>query len=182
MQGLLDYISSIILGGMVFVSLIAFYGQIDESQVTQVLSSMVQAECTSATEVLEYDFRKVGFGVTDSEKIALADPAGIRFAADIDANGSVDSVQYYLSLLPVQGASNTKSRVLYRRVNGMDTPLLTGVTSFGIRYYDRAGNTTTIPSAIRSFDVWLTMESDAAVDTQYAGVVWHRTFKPINLR
>lgn len=182
MHGFMDYVSSIILGGMVFLSLMSFYGQVDESHMSQVLSSVVQEECTSATEIMESDLRKVGFGVTDSVKIALPDSAGIRFAADIDGNGTVDSVSYFLSLFPVSGASNARTRILYRRVNGADTPVLTGVTSFRMRYYDRSGNSTLIPSAIRSFDIRLTLESDAPVDSQYAGVVWSRTFKPHNLR
>lgn len=182
MQGFMDYISSVVLGGMVFISLMSFYGQIDESHMAQVLSSVVQEECTCATEIMESDLRKVGFGVTDTVKIALPDSTGIRFAADIDGNGSVDSVSYYLSLFPVSGASNARTRVLYRRVNGQDTPVLTGVTSFRIRYYDRTGNSTLIPSAIRLFDVRLTHESDSAIDGQYSGVVWNRTFKPHNLR
>jgi hypothetical protein len=182
MQYLLDYLSSMIIGGTVFFTLITFYGQINESHMVQIVNSIVQEECASATEVMEYDFRKVGYGVTDTVKITLADSSVVRFASDIDANGSIDSVAYYLSTVPISGASNQRRRILYRRVNGQDTPMLTGVTLFRVRYYDGAGNTTTALASIRSFDVALTLESDAAVDGQYAGVVWNRTFKPNNLR
>ena len=182
MAGILDYVSSIALGGMVFLSLMAFYGQVDETHMSQVLSANIQEECSSATEILESDLRKVGFGVVDTVKFGLATTAAVRFAADIDANGTVDSVSYYLSLFPASGSSNPDTRILYRRVNGVETPLLTNVTSLSLNYYDRSGNTTLFPSQIRSFDVRMTLKADAPVDGQYAGVVWSRTFKPHNLR
>jgi Tfp pilus assembly protein PilW len=182
MHSILDYIGSVVLGGIVFLALLNFYGSMNSSNEEQMMASIVQEDYTSATEVIAYDFRKIGFGSTDSVKVTEADTARIDFKGDVDANGAVDAVSYYLSNTPPSGAANTKRRTLYREVNGVAVPLLSNVTKLNLRYFDAAGAQTATLKNIKSLSVSMTLEADVAYNNVYPGISWERNFTPYNLR
>ena len=182
MNAVLDYIGSVALGGMIFLTLISFYGTINTSHEEQMMSSIVQEDYNSATEVIAYDFRKIGFGSTDSTKVTTADTTRLDFLGDVDANGTVDQVSYYLTNTPPAGAANNKRRILYREVNGAAVPLLTNVTAFKLRYFDASGSQTIVLKNIKSLNVAMTIEADIAYNDVYPGVSWERNFTPFNLR
>ncbi len=182
MSSFLDYIGSVALGGMIFLTLINFYGSMNSSHEEQMMANIVQEEYNSATEVIAYDFRKIGFGSSDTAKVKTADTTRVDFVGDVDANGAVDQVSYYLSNTPPAGAANQKRRTLYRQVNGVSLPLLTNVTAFRLKYYDTNGSQTSVLKNIRSLSVAMTLEADVAYNNVYPGISWERNFTPYNLR
>ena len=124
----MDYVISLVFGGVAFVLVLGFQLGLREAATGQVFSGAVQQDLVSATRTLEYDFQKIGFGCTDSLKIVQADTSAIEFKSDIDADGVVDLVSYSLGS-PVPGSSNPAARMLFRKINGDPSmPIAGGVS------------------------------------------------------
>jgi hypothetical protein len=182
MKESIDYILSLIFGGMAFTMLINFQIGVGNTASEQIFESAVQGDLNTATSILAYDFQKIGYGSTDSVKVTQADTSTISFKSDIDANGTVETVKYYLGET-VPGSMNPNSRMLYRQING-GTPnvIAGGVSKFRLSYYNSAGSPTSVLSQVRSVYVALTVESNYGTDSTYPAVCWERTIKPRNLR
>lgn len=192
MNSVIDYIGSMVTGGMVFVMMVGFYFNIGTVGVTQSLTSSVQEDMASVNQVLEYDIRKAGYRVTGNTKISRADSTAVTLRQVLnETTGQLDSVQYYLSATPHPKSQNPNARVLYRVINGQTKTLTTlGVTRFRLWYYNASGDTTSTLTSIRSMKVALALESlnrmqtndqDSAL-TRYPSAYWERVLKPQNLR
>ena len=183
MNSMIDYIGSMITGGTVFIVMLSYYFNISTTAVSQVFSATTQEDMTSISEILEYDFRKAGYGVTDSVVFTIADSNRVAIRGDFDDNGVIDTVQYWLSTTQMPESSNPQARILYRRSNGSTVRLTpNAITLFGLTYYDPSGAITTDPEQIRSVRISLNMECKLSYDTQPAGEYWERVIKPQNLR
>jgi hypothetical protein len=170
------------MGGTLFVSLLNFYTGIADAQSSQTFSSAVQQDVTSTTQIIESDFQKIGYGSTDSAKVIRADSVSITFKADINADGVIDTVRYYLGG-STPGTQNTQSWILYRSVNSKQVSSVAGgVSGFWIWYYNSSGSATTVLSQIRSLRVRMTVQSSYGIDGKYPAVCWDRMIRPRNLR
>jgi hypothetical protein len=140
----------------------------------------------SVGTVLEHDFRKIGYckdwtKIPDPTKaILFADTSSIKFLTDINNNGSVDTLYYYLG--PTSELSNTpnpRDRLLYRVVNG-ETPKSSnvGITKFYLTYYDTFGNVlatpVAIPGQIQKMQIDLQVENPEPIDSTYVVAFWRQ--------
>ncbi|MBI4548295.1 MAG: hypothetical protein HY707_09965 [Ignavibacteriae bacterium] len=178
-----DFLCSIVIGGIILTMVLGFNTNIAEKSVTQSFNSIVQSNLTTVTSMLEHDFRKMGYFVFDSLKVLLADTNNIIFRADLDNDGTIDTVGYRMSYTRDTTCVNPRARILYRVISnqGMQSIHL-GVTQFKLWYYDGQGFPTANLSNIKSIKVAFHVESMAPYDTIYAGAYWERVIKPKNLR
>jgi hypothetical protein len=183
MNAMIDYIGSMITGGAVFIMMVSYYLNISATAVTQMFNSTAQEDMTSITEIIEYDFKKAGYRVSDSTAFATIDSNRVALRGDFDNNGSMDTVSYWLSNTQMPGAENPSAKILYRR-SGNSTVQLTnnGVTRFRIWYYGQDGNSTADKQSVRFTRVALNVEGKLSYDGQRAGVYWERIIKPQNVR
>jgi hypothetical protein len=204
MSALHDLLGSIIIGGIVLLMLLTFNGNVMQSAGVQTFNTVVQSNLTTTTNILEYDFRKIGYrvaGVQDSACI-YADSNKVIVRGDFNNDGTVDRLAYYISTTQAPGSSNPKSRILYRQLNfNPAQPMNVGVTRFQLRYYTAAGaqltgNPISSPGAIKSYRITINVEGKERFvdsqptktlgnpfgDTTFVGAYWQRTFKPINVR
>jgi hypothetical protein len=190
MQELFDIICSFVIGGVILVLLLGFNFNIVEGAATQVYKLSAQTYLTAVTDILENDFRKLGYNACTSShdsSITFATDDKLTFKSDINDDGTVELLQYYLDEQPVQGFPNPRLHVLYRVVNGTSQAMDVGITSLVFSYYDRSGQPllsrpVASPSAIRSIKVAMILESKVPYDTTYSGVCWERVIYPKNLR
>ncbi|MEW6510985.1 MAG: hypothetical protein AB1428_08520 [Bacteroidota bacterium] len=183
MGEMLQYVGSLFSGGVIFLMLITFFAGIGETAVTQTFSTTVQENFVSATENIERDFRGIGYGVTDSIGVLLADSSRLIYRTDLGDDGVIDTIMYELGPLLSWGGGNPRARILYRSVNGAPPiPVATGVTEFTLQYFDSAGTPALADKDVRALHVAMTLESDTHIEGGYPGVYWHRTVKPKNLR
>ncbi len=95
MNTILDIIGSFIIGG--FLLLIAltmldtntkhFYANGDDL--------IVQQNLTAITRTLEFDLKKMGYGIPEWNNIVItADSTDLKFRSDINRNGVIDTVQW----------------------------------------------------------------------------------------
>ncbi len=190
MQVIYDIIGSIIIGGIILLMLLSFNSSVMEGSAVQTFNSIVQSNVTSLTDMIEYDFRKMGYrvGTIHDTGIVYADSVRILMRGDFNNDKVVESLAYYLDVVTNSGHVNPRSRILYRQVNnGVAQKINLGITKFRLTYYDLndnliAENPIKLPSTIRAIRLAINIESTSPWDQTYAGGTWERTITPKNLR
>jgi len=180
----INLLGSIIIGGLLFLMINRFNSSLSQNSKEQVLTSVTMENSTSITRLIEFDFNRMGLRVPlTTSSVVLADSNRITFLSDIDDNGVVDSVRYFVSDTSlVTSTVNPRDRILYRLVNNQaQTDAALGVTRFHIRYLDQLGYTTTNLSQIRTFVITIRVESIAPYDQQYPSFYWQTRISPPNL-
>jgi hypothetical protein len=199
-----DLIGSIIIGGIILLMLIAFNGNVIEGAATQTFKGIVDGNLTTITDILENDFRKMGYRVAAVQDSAVlyADSGRIMFKGDINDDGIMDTVQYYIDTVNSSLTANPNDKVLHRKINSQSAlAMYVGMIGFRIQYFTRTdslikSNPVPAPSAIKSVKVSLNIQSTQRIfdtrrsayiespfnDTSYAGACWERTIKSQNVR
>ncbi len=106
---------------------------------------IVQYNASGIIDVLEEDFKNIGSGVTGTA-FSRADSNDAVYYVDLEADGTIDSVRYFLGdTNSAAGTQNPRDRILYRIEN--DEPQLDaalGVVDFKLKYFDENGNETMV--------------------------------------
>jgi hypothetical protein len=187
MTVMMDLIGSALIAGFVVLMGLRLNAGLVGSTDTAAANLTVQESMVDIVRTIEYDFRKMGYGLADPKfAIAIADSDHLRFRADMDRDGDIDSVDWYVGT-PVTHLPNPNIRVLYRRVN-MGTPVgaALGVTQFRLRYLTQDGVPTTVLSQMWIIETTLRVESPYRVadqvktderyeDMRYAAAFWRQT-------
>lgn len=174
---LIDILGSTLIGGMLLLILFRLHDANSENLMTYGAELITQQNLVATVEVLEYDFRKIGY-CKDWEKIPdpsraiiSADSNSIKYLTDVgtgsDPNGDgiVDTMHYYLG--PASDlivTDNPRDRMLYRVINGA-TPAGSnlGITEFKLKYFNALGDSIafpiTVPGEIYTMQINITVES-----------------------
>lgn len=183
---LLDILGSIIIGGVMMTIAYRLSDTITDRTYNHSGELTIQQNLATVAQIVEYDFRKIGYCknwnlIPDPTKAILyADSSEIKFYTDIDNNGTVDSIRYYLGpTSQLTGTSNPRDRLLYRVLNN-ESPKSSnlGVTQFYLVYFDALGDTITPPvgvnGGITSIEINLTVESTDAYDQKISKAFWRQ--------
>ena len=168
---------------MLLLSILSLNADIMQTATINNLGTNAQQNVTNIVSILEYDFRKIGYRVP-SGKDAITDmtDSTIDFLADVDNDGNVDSVSFYLGpTSEPSGTENPNDRYLYRRVNGTANDVALGITSWTLTYYNVSGSITATPANVRSIRISFTVETIIPFDTTYGSARWEGRFTPKNL-
>ena len=184
---IIDIIGSMFVGGLLLIILFRLNNSATSTLYNNTSELIVQQAMVSVVEVLESDFRKIGYckdwtKIPDpSKSILYADSNSIKFLTDLNNDGVVDSLYYYTG--PTSELSNTpnkKDRLLYRVVN-KDVPRSAnvGVTQFTLKYFDALVNTinqspVTLPALIKSIQIDIQFENTEAWDSVYTVSFWRQ--------
>lgn len=183
---LLDIMGSIIIGGILMMVTWRLSDAATEKTYNYSGELSLQQSLTTIAQIIETDFRKVGFCADwnkfpdPTKAIVYGDASSIIFLADIDLDADMDSIRYYLGpTSELISTPNPRDRLLYRVVN--NEPALSanlGVTQFGLVYLDALGDTlpppVTTPGSISSLEINLAVENVAAYDTAYTSAFWRQ--------
>lgn len=196
MNSILDNVLSFIIGGAVMLLLSVLMMNMRSASMTETINTNIQSNLVTVTDIMENDFRKVGYKVplrpADSS-VTYAGKDSLRMKGDLDNNGSVDYVVYYIGRSKPAENVNPRSRYLFRNFNGTVRVMNEGVTQLKFTYYDTLGNvltaspSVTSPSKINAIKVTLSMESPfpseiTKRDTTYSYATREQTLKPRNLK
>lgn len=148
---LLDIIGSIVIGGFLLLMVFGVHDSTIRNTYGFSGELVVQENLVAAAEVLEYDFRKIGYCENPAalpnpgqNAILYADTSEIEFLTDVmigpdydGGDGTVDTIHYYLGpTSELSGTSHPGDRILYRIVNGSSPAGVNlGITYFRIRYF-----------------------------------------------
>ena len=161
---ILDVLGSMIIGGILLLTLFRMNDTATKNTYNFSGELTLQENLVATVEVLEYDFRKIGYcedplALPNPEvnAILFANTSEIKFLTDLlitpyndpdpEGDGILDTIQYFLGdASALSGTPNPNDRMLYRVVNGNPTGVNLGITYFKIRYFrdssTAAGSTT----------------------------------------
>ncbi len=183
---LLDIFGATVIGGLLLLILLRINDASVENTFVYGGELIVQQNLVSVVELLEYDFRKIGYcadweKIPDPSKAILAATENsITYLTDVDNDGNVDTMRYYTgptSELPM--TPNPEDRMLYRVVNNA-TPRGSnlGITQFDLTYFDALGDSinfpVTVPSAIVTLQIDIVVENTSAYDEKYSSIFWRQ--------
>ena len=183
---ILDILGSVIIGGIMMSIAFRLSDSITEKTYNHNGELTIQQNLATAAQIIEYDFRKIGYCknwnlLPDPTKAVLyADTSEIRFYSDIDNDGDVDSMHYYLGpASELTASTNPRDRLLYRVVNAEPHKSANlGITQFHLVYFDALGDTLTPPiglnGGIVSIEINLTVESTESYDQKYSKAFWRQ--------
>ena len=183
---LLDILGSTIVGGLLLMILLRLNNAAVQNTYTYGGDLIVQQDLVSVVDLIEYDFRKIGYckdwtKIPDpSKSIIAADTNSITYLTDDNNDGVVDTMHYYTG--PVSELSQTpnpRDRLLYRVLNSEPAKSANmGITQFRMTYFDALGNKLnfpiTVPSAIYTMQIDITVENSSAYDQQYSSAFWRQ--------
>lgn len=181
---LIDILGSTLIGGLILLILFRMNDSSVENHYLNSGEMIVQSNLLAVIELLEHDFRKIGYcenyDKIPNPAIAIieATDTSIAFLTDVSqsqsvqtGDGNVDVLKYWIGSpldSEVMGTPNPKDRILYRQVNS-DTPFSAnlGVTQFSLKYFDDDGKEIlTMPSApplgIITLQIDVTVENTAS--------------------
>jgi hypothetical protein len=144
-----DYISSVLMGGMLMINIFSANNVANETYSVYQGDMTVQETLVTTVQVLEGEFRNMGFGVPEAESPVLrARDTDITFLIDLDRNGApLDTVRYFTGdSTELYQTDNEHDRYVYRTVNGASGSRIGVVTMFRLRYLTMGG--AEIPSPV----------------------------------
>ncbi|MGE5679670.1 MAG: hypothetical protein ACM34K_02205 [Bacillota bacterium] len=182
---IIDLLGSIIIGGMLMVTLMNLNGNATENTYAYTGELVVQEYMVGTIEALEYDLKKIGYCEDPSKlpnpakTILFADTSEIKFLTDTEFDGDVDTVRVYLgSTSELNMTPNPNDRMLYRSVNSVSKSVNLGVTQFKIKYFDAIGYELTtplyVPTGIASMQIDIRVENTAAYNEDYKNAYWRQ--------
>lgn len=188
-QVMIDLIGSIVVFGWLLLMSLRLNTQNQENMQTLNGDLLVQENLVAVTQLLEYDFRKIGFCkepnnlVDPTKAILLADTSRIKFLTDIDRgsgpDGVLDTVLYFLGdTTELSQTPNPRDRYLYRVVLPDDvTPkgANLGITSFTMKYFDRSGVPIPTPVGPSELQKIQTIQITLSVENVYASTIVETT-------
>jgi hypothetical protein len=187
---MIDLIGSIIVFGWLLLMSLRVNTQNQENVQTLNGDLLVQENLVAVTQLLEYDFRKIGFCkepnnlVDPTKAILLADTSRIKFLTDLDLDGTgpdgvLDSVYYYLGdTTELSQTPNPRDRYLYRVVDGEPARGANlGITSFTMKYFDRSGVPIPTPVGASELQKIQTIQITLSIENVYAASIVETTNK-----
>lgn len=179
---IIDILGSTIMGGLLLIIVLRLNNTATEKTSNYGGELSLQQNLVTIAEIMEYDFRKMGY-CKDFQKfpdptrsIAQAKTNSIKFYADIDDNGSMDSITYFTGGL-LTSTPNPRDIYFYRQVNNQPPAAINlGVTQFFMKYFDALGDTLdlpiTEPSLINSYEINIQVETVFAYEENYSSAFW----------
>ena len=183
---IIDILGATVIGGILMMNLFQINNAAVENNYTGNGELIAQTNLATIVEILEVDVRKIGY-CADWEKIPIptqailsADSTSIKYLTDVDSDGNVDTMHYYLGpTSELLSTPNPKDRLLYRVVNS-EAPVGVnlGVTQFKLTFFDVLGNPISFPIAvpgeIYTMQIDITVQDVAAYNEKYSSAFWRQ--------
>jgi len=192
---ILDILGSLLIGGMIIVSIITVNGNLAKINYNYGSEMRVQENLVTLVTLIEQDFRRIGYCAIPlkfpdpTKALLLATKNSIKFIGDYNADGNLDTIYYYLGdTSTARFTKNPHDKLLYKKINsGNPTWYSLGVVTFDFTYYDAQADSLAFPistpSQVYSFRLSVLLQSPEAYDTNYQYAYWRQLrLSAINLR
>lgn len=183
---IIDILGSMVIGGILTLLLLQLSERTTENTYNKSGDLSLQQNIATIARIVETDFRRIGYCadynklLKPSEFILSADTSSITFITDLEGNGTIDQIRYYLGpTSELTATKNPRDRILYR-VENNEAPVASnlGVTAFKIIYFNTTGDTipspVAVPGAIASLEININCENTEAYDELYASAFWRQ--------
>lgn len=163
----LDIVGSIILAGMLMLSIARFNTDRQAALMTASNTSTIQMQMESATTLLLFDLRKAGHRVTSGNAFLVCEPRRLVFRGDLENDGRVDTITY-IWRGAVAYTPNPRDTLLWRSVNATSAMSSTstagsgsdlGICALRFRYYDKNNVETATIANVKTVRISIRVES-----------------------
>lgn len=171
-----DIALSFIIGGMVLFSIVALSLHFSSKSQEIKLAEMTQRSVLGTGSVIDYDFRKLGYGDNVDSSIVSIGNKAIVFKSDLDNNGTINRISY--SQVRENGLNYLRRSIDNNQAKTWKVP----IADFSVFGISANGDTTQVIAGIKSIlvEVRLSPKSIGG-DSLSVGVFWKRQFFPKNL-
>ena len=183
---ILDILGSVVIGGILLLSMANVNEKSTENLYRGSTNLAAQTNLATIVQILETDFRKIGYCAdwqqipTPTEAILYADSVSIRYLTDVQSDGIVDTMFYYIDhSTDIPETPNPRDRYMYRVVNN-EAPVGVnlGVTQFKMTFFNALGTELTFPLAdpreIYTMQIDISVEDVAAYNQEYQTIFWRQ--------
>lgn len=176
MNQILDLLSSFLIGGIILLALLGLNMQFTSKYQELKLAEITQSVSSNIGQILEHDFKKIGYGNQVDTSIVSISNNSITFKGDIDNNGTVEVISYSV-------ISNDEKKFIKRTINyNENKSWIQPIHKFQIfglsKNMDTTFNINNISSLLVNVEY---ARTDYYLDTLSIGVQWRRMFYPKNL-
>ncbi len=180
---MLDLVASMVVRGAIVYIVLTMNISLNELLFEKALYAIVKQNTATISDVLRNDFRYIGYAVSVGNAFLLADSNEIKFQGDIDNNGFIDTLHFYIGpVTEMAGTPNPADRIIYRRLNsGTPFDFGHGVTQFHITYYNKDGGVTSTLSEIKTLKVRMVVQGDQEINRYYPTSIWESHILPSNI-
>ncbi|HRN25111.1 MAG: hypothetical protein IT276_04025 [Ignavibacteriaceae bacterium] len=182
---ILDILGAAIIGGILLINLLRVNGGLIENESIYSHDKNLQIDLVIAATVLERDFSLLGYvkstdQVGFNQNIFAGDSVSITFRSDIDNNGVIDTISYFISdTSALSNTPNPRDMILYRKTNS-DYPfvLANNVTRFRLTYLNtflmEVPPPIVLTTAVNYIRIEIRVEDPFAYDNKYSEAIWRR--------
>lgn len=182
MNVLIDLLGASLIGGIVMLLVVNLRAYSTETEYASDADLRLQQNAKTLAEIVDDDLRKIGYKYSGTA-ITQADSQRISFHGDINNDGTMDQVTYFLgSKEDAPETPNPDDKVLFRVVNN-DTiggPTL-GLTNLKFSYLDKHEQITANMDSVCYIKSEIWVETIQPVDNQYPFTYWEMTINPRNI-
>jgi len=189
----LDIIGSVIIGTLVIFLIMKLNYQVSTNSTEISSNGMVQSYLTTISSVMENDLYKIGYRISDVNKLINASLRQFAYKTKADGinDSTADSVRYYLGdTSQAKKTRNPNDKPLFKVRNGGTPAIIGTVRDCNFSYYDSTGyqisysylsNPDTLRK-IRIVKVYIKCESPYLINNNYQTAEYSRKIKPANLK
>jgi hypothetical protein len=185
MASLLDTLGAIVLASVLALNILVMHEAVAARSNTGHLHLMAQSSADAMVNLMETEIRKAGYNVAVNT-ILQADSTHFRFRADLDGDGSPDTLSYQIgSPADASQTPNPADRYLIRERSGeAPVQIRAGFTEFRFTYFTDTGDSTLAPAdlgSVRKIRVDAMVESTVPYDTTFARTRLRLAVRPYHL-
>ena len=184
-SSIVDIIGSVAVAGVLLLIALRLNAQANETSLVYNGSVTLQQNMTTLVGWIEHDFRRIGYCANytkipfPTQSLRKADTSDITFWTDVNSNGNLDSIRWYIGPTSELGPSagkfytpNPRDRKIYRQINnGTAQAWILGVTQFQLKYFDYEGRPISAPvaqpSGIYSMQISIACEAPYTFQEQF---------------
>lgn len=181
---IIDILGATIIGGIVLMNLVKMNSNVIQNESMFGHDKNLQVDVVILATIMDRDFGLLGYcgdyTKMDSTAIIYGDSISIRFLADVDNNGTFDTLYYYTSdTTALSHTPNPRDRILYRQLNS-NPPFVVAnnITEFNLKYLDTFANEQSIPidltKIVNYVRIAFKVEDPFAYDEEYTEALWRR--------
>lgn len=181
---IIDILGATIIGGIVLMNLVKMNSNVIQNESMFGHDKNLQVDVVILATIMDRDFGLLGYcgdyTKMDSTAIIYGDSVSIKFLADVDNNGTFDTLYYYTSDTTVLSHTpNPRDKILYRQLNS-NPPFVVAnnITEFNLKYLDTFANEQSIPidltKIVNYVRIAFKVEDPFAYDEEYTEALWRR--------
>ena len=176
---LLDIVGAIMIGGLLMLNMTRLYTSSSMHSGQYAMEAIVEQNLVDVFTLMEGDLLKIGYmrGQENlsysGQVITTADTNKVVFLADVDDDGSFETVEYSVGRRDSLTITNNPfDRPFYRKVDGAGPMIGSyGITQFFLEYFDHTGVKLATPVAnkgqISTISITVAVESPYLSDTNF---------------